>query len=52
MAKHLDPKFKCSSCEKMLKSKRALDAHERDHTQGRYLFCVMTVARDLNLTVC
>ena len=26
------PKFKCSYCEKMLKSKRVLDAHERDHT--------------------
>ena len=39
MAKHFDPKFKCSYCEKMLKSKRALDAHERDHTGERPYEC-------------
>ena len=39
MAKHFDPKFKCSHCEKMLKSKRALEAHERDHTGERPYEC-------------
>ena len=39
MAKHFDPKFKCSYCDKMLKSKRALEAHERDHTGERPYKC-------------
>ena len=32
LRKHEDPKFKCSSCEKMLKRKSALLEHERMHT--------------------
>ena len=39
MAKHFDPKFKCSYCEKMYKSKDSLEAHERDHTGERPFEC-------------
>ena len=38
-AKHFAPKFKCSYCEKMLKSKKSLLAHERDHTGERPFEC-------------
>ena len=39
MAKHFDPKFKCSYCEKMYKSQKSLEAHERDHTGERPFEC-------------
>ena len=32
MARHFDPQFQCSYCEKRLKSERSLAAHERGHT--------------------
>ena len=39
MAKHFDPKFKCSYCGKMVKSKKSLEAHEREHTGERPFEC-------------
>ena len=39
MAKHSDPQFQCSYCEKKLKSKKSLEAHERDHTGERPFKC-------------
>ena len=39
MAKHFAPKFKCNYCEKMLKSKTSLEAHEREHTGERPFQC-------------
>ena len=37
--KHFDPTFKCSYCEKMLKSEKSLMAHEREHTGERPFEC-------------
>ena len=39
MKKHADPQFQCSFCEKKLKSKNSLEAHERDHTGERPFTC-------------
>ena len=39
MAKHSEPKFKCSHCDKVLKSKLSLEGHEREHTGERPFEC-------------
>ena len=39
MTKHFDPTFKCSYCDKMLKSKKSLQAHEREHTGEKPFKC-------------
>ena len=39
MRKHFDPTFKCGYCEKMLKSEKSLEAHEREHTGERPFRC-------------
>ena len=39
MAKHFEPQFQCSHCEKKLKSKQSLTAHEMEHTGERPYKC-------------
>ena len=39
--KHREPQFKCGFCEKMLKSRTALLAHEREHTGERPFVCAV-----------
>ena len=39
MRRHLDPEFKCSYCGKMLKTKKSLEAHEREHTGEKPFKC-------------
>ena len=39
MTKHEEAKFKCSFCDKMLKTKQSLQAHERQHTGEKQYKC-------------
>ena len=39
MLRHMEPKFKCSYCGKMLKTKRQLIAHENEHAGRRPFAC-------------
>ena len=39
MRKHFEPQFQCSHCEKKLKSKDSLTAHEMEHTGERPYKC-------------
>ena len=39
MAKHFEPQFQCGHCEKKLKSKASLVAHEMEHTGERPYKC-------------
>ena len=39
MTKHEEAKFKCSFCDKMLKTKKSWQAHERQHTGEKPYTC-------------
>merc|ERR1711879_766274 len=39
MGKHFEPQFQCSHCDKELKSKQSLAAHEMEHTGERPYKC-------------
>ena len=44
MAKHFEPQFQCSHCDKKLKSKKSLVAHEMEHTGERPYKCDVCAA--------